>query len=782
MKPEIPDPGLRALALFERLSDRPSDTVYRSRLLAKQGPEVIARLEALERGAARGTKAMPTQLPGAVAASDMPPPEQVGVYRLTDPLGSGGMGQVWKAERSDGLFDQVVAIKLLHSHLVRLAGGRFSEERRLLAKLEHPGIARLIDGGVLESGTPYLVMEFVAGRPIDEAAQGLTERAKVELLLQAAQAVQFAHENLIVHADLKPSNLMVDSAGRLRLLDFGIARLVTEDAGQELLPMTHDYASPARLAGAAPIVADDVFALGVVLDGLIGQTRDMDLASVVARARAPDAVDRYGSVAALISELERWRNGFPVLAQPDNLAYRARRFIGRHRLGVVLATLAVLALTATSVVATVSSVAASRSYARAERARIEAETRFLEVRDLSRFMLFDLYDDLADSPGTVASRARLAQTAGRYLEHLQRVPDAPIDLREDIIRGWRRLAAVQGLSGVASLGDPEAAGRALDRAEAEIKRVLAEDPNNISALEELGWVEAGRWTLHSDNPDSAKLASHARELFAAVLKRDPARDSARLGTITMLKSQGYDLIWADKPADAIPVLRSALTQLRAHSFKGALGRDAQILEVGILGRLGDATYYAGDKPGALPFYREQEALALAALARKQSIIWTRQFGEAEFNLSGTLAEMPGHLSEALAYARRGTQAIEAALAFGPDANLEKQLLVLYAQESLVLVDMGRAKEAVTVSQRNINLREARLRRSPKDPQRNRDVAVGLPNHALILNAAGMKAQACASAQRAVAVWKSIELRGDLGSRDAKNDVPEARAAAFKYCG
>ena len=96
--------------------------------------------------------------------------------------------------------------------------------------------------------------------------------------------------------------------------------------------------------------------------------------------------------------------------------------------------------------------------------------------------------------------------------------------------------------------------------------------------------------------------------------------------------------------------------------------------------------------------------------------------------------------------------------------------------------MGRAKEAVTVSQRNINLREARLYRWPKDPQRNRDVAVGLPNHALILNAAGMKAQACASAQRAVAVWKSIELRGDLGSRDAKNDVPEARAAAFKHCG
>ena len=167
MNPKSSDVDRRALALLERLTDRPSDPAYRARLLARQSSEVIARLEGWELSASRAARAMPTELPGAAGPSDLPPPEQVGPFRLTDPLGQGGMGQVWKAERNDGLFDQVVAVKLLHSHLVRLAGGRFAEERRLLAKLEHPGIARLIDGGVLETGAPYLVMEYVDGRPIE---------------------------------------------------------------------------------------------------------------------------------------------------------------------------------------------------------------------------------------------------------------------------------------------------------------------------------------------------------------------------------------------------------------------------------------------------------------------------------------------------------------------------------------------------------------------------------------------------------------------------------------
>ena len=763
------------MALFERLSDRPGDTGYRLRLTARQPAEVMAKLEALERGARRATRAMPTQFPGSGTEGDFPAPDQVGPFRLTDPLGEGGMGKVWKGQRNDGLFDQTVAVKLLHGHLVRLAGSRFAEERRLLAKLEHPGIARLIDGGVLDNGTPYLVMEYVAGRAIDEVAEGLTERARVELVLQGARAVQFAHEHLIVHADLKPSNLMVDSDGRVRLLDFGIGRLLGEEHGGEALPMTTDFASPARLAGAAPVVADDVFALGEVLARLIRETKDGDLTAVITKARHPDPANRYGSVASLIAELERWRTGFPVQAQPDSVTYRARRFIGRHRVGVALSTAAALVLTATAVVATTN-------YVRAERERREAETRFLEVRDLSRFMLFDLYDDLADSPGTVGSRARLAQTAGRYLERLQRVPDAPTDLRVDIIKGWRRLAAVEGLTGNASLGDPKAALKALDNAEAEVKIVLAKDPKNASALEELGWIETGRWTLQPAKGTGTELNTHAADLFAQSLRLDPRREGARLGIITLLKNKAYDLIWADKPAQALPLLNDALRQLRDRPVGPALAREAASLEVSLLGRLGDATYYAGDKSGSLTWYLEQEAFAQAQLAKKRSPVWIAHLAYAEFNVSSTLQDIPGRSGEALDHAQAGVRAIEAALSFGDDANLEEHLLVLKGQESLVLADLGRMDEAVLASERSIALRESRLAQVPKDAQRSRELAVALPNHAVILEKSRRNKEACAAANRAVALWQGIQARGELGARDAKVDVPDAKARATQYCG
>ncbi|MCW5760605.1 MAG: serine/threonine protein kinase, partial [Phenylobacterium sp.] len=214
------------MALFERLSERPGDTRYRSRLLARFDPAVVARVEALERTSRSASRVMPTEGPEPLGPSG-PPPEQVGVFRLVERIGEGGMGQVWRGQRADGLFDQTVAVKLVWSHLAPLAAGRFAEERRILARLEHPNIARLIDGGVLpDGGAPYLVMEYVAGRPIDEAAPGRPLREVVALFVQAAQAVQFAHGCLIVHADLKPSNILVDGEGRVRLLDFGIARLL----------------------------------------------------------------------------------------------------------------------------------------------------------------------------------------------------------------------------------------------------------------------------------------------------------------------------------------------------------------------------------------------------------------------------------------------------------------------------------------------------------------------------------------------------------------------------
>jgi tetratricopeptide (TPR) repeat protein len=500
-----------------------------------------------------------------------------------------------------------------------------------------------------------------------------------------------------------------------------------------------------------------------------------DLDAVAFCATAEDPARRYPDLAALIADVRAYIGHFPVTARHrSGRAYRAAKFLRRHRVGAIV-TSAILVLLATA------TIVSTALYFRAERARVEAERRFLEVRDLSRFMLFDLYDDLADSPGTVTSRARLAQMARLYLERLQQVPNPPVDLKLDIARGWRRLAAVEGLSGVSSLGHSDRATDALDRAEAVTRSILAEQPEEPGALEEMGWILAGRWTLTAQSEAGRRVNFAAAGWFHRALVAQPGRPGAELGLLTAQKNRGFDLGEMDRSRDAIPVLRQALAGLRSHRFEGRLAREARALEVNILGRLGDAVYYAGDVPGALPYYREQDAIARAERARRPSVVWTDKLGEAKFNISGTLQDIPGHLPEALAEVRAGVSALEQALAFGMDSNLQKRLLILYSQEALVLDAMGRHDEAAAVSQRSVDLRQQRLASAPRDLQRQRDLAVALPNHAGILAHAGRREAACAASRQAIALWQALRAGGALSARDARTDIPPAEAAVRTHC-
>ncbi|MCZ2156566.1 MAG: serine/threonine protein kinase [Bryobacterales bacterium] len=201
--------------------------------------------------------------------------ERVGNYRLVRKIGSGGMGSVYLAERDDDEFRKQVAIKFIRTGAMReTAVKRFRRERQILARLEHPGIARLLDGGTTSRGTPYFIMEYVEGKPIldycDE--QGMGIRARLELFLKICEAVEYAHERLIVHRDLKASNILVDKTGQPKLLDFGIAKVLAPDeAGQLTLTQTGmrqftpDYASPEQIRGDQVTTATDVYSLGVLL-------------------------------------------------------------------------------------------------------------------------------------------------------------------------------------------------------------------------------------------------------------------------------------------------------------------------------------------------------------------------------------------------------------------------------------------------------------------------------------------------------------------------------------
>jgi serine/threonine-protein kinase len=316
---------------------------------------------------------------------------EIGLYRLLREIGEGGMGTVWLAERSDGMIHRPVALKLPRGSWRRaLLGERMAREREILATLDHPNIARLYDAGMTPEGEPFLALEYVEGRAIDEycEAKALAPRERLTLFLQVAKAVAHAHGRLVVHRDLKPSNILVTAEGQVRLLDFGIAKMleegeareteITERAGRVLTP---DYASPEQILGEPIGIASDVYSLGVVLFELLTRSRPYklergtrreledaileaepakpsevaedpairkllrgDVDTIVLRALAKEKEKRYPTVNALAEDIERYLDGRPVLARRDSAWYRASKFALRNRLGVGAAAAVLLAI------------------------------------------------------------------------------------------------------------------------------------------------------------------------------------------------------------------------------------------------------------------------------------------------------------------------------------------------------------------------------------------------------------------------------------------------------
>jgi eukaryotic-like serine/threonine-protein kinase len=386
-------PAERAAWLDRQAASQPDRAGALRKLLAahatSETADLLARLPAVSQE--------PMVMRDGLAIGD-----RVGPYRLVRALGSGGMAEVWLAERADGAFAREVALKLPHASLLRRdLAARFARERDILARLEHPHIARLYDAGVSAEGLPYLAMEYVDGRTIGDYCDHsrLDLAARLRLFVQVQDAVQYAHARLVIHRDLKPSNVLVTSEGQARLLDFGIAKLLADDrtsretqltqsAGRVLTP---DYASPEQIKGEALTTATDIYSLGVMLYELLCGQRPYrlklasvaqleeaivsadppkpsasigedgarsrgttprklahalagDLDTIVAKALAKAPAQRYDSAAAFAKDLERHLQGLPVLAQPDSLAYRARKFVRRRKLESAVAAAVLIAL------------------------------------------------------------------------------------------------------------------------------------------------------------------------------------------------------------------------------------------------------------------------------------------------------------------------------------------------------------------------------------------------------------------------------------------------------
>ena len=528
-------------------------------------------------------------------------PRRIGDYRIVRELGQGGMGTVFLAERDEPGFRRTVAIKVVRPGMeTGFVLRRFQTERQILASLENPGIARLYDGGTTEDGLPYFVMEYVEGTDLlswcEERKLSVPERLR--LFRRVCDAVRFAHQNLVVHRDLKPSNILVTPAGEPKLLDFGIAKLLSpaesggEETGTLVRLMTPDFASPEQILGRRITTASDVYALGVVLYELLSGRRPYslrerspaeierivcetaperpsaaaprearralrgDLDNVVLKALEKDPARRYATAAELSDDIQRYLDGFPVRALPDRAAYRAAKFMGRHRLAVGAGLAVSLAL--------VGGLAAAVWQARIARSEREVAQRHLaDLRSLLTTVLFEFHDSVRDLPGATPARELVIRRALGYLEKISRLDSTP-DMKRDLAEAYQRISRVQSGVFASHVGNTAAALKSVEKA-VEIRRALVRAfPAN----------QEDRRALARAELDSAQVLLSARQAEKAI--QACGRAEALLGALTASKTVhrddvlelsrsrrylGIALATAGRRDEALRSLRAAIADL-----------------------------------------------------------------------------------------------------------------------------------------------------------------------------------------------------------------------------
>jgi serine/threonine protein kinase/tetratricopeptide (TPR) repeat protein len=458
--------------------------------------------------------------------------QRIGAYTLISPIGRGGMGSVWLAERSDGRFERRVAVKFLNFSVAATGGAeRFKREGRILGQLAHPHIAELIDAGVSANGEPYLVLENVDGAHIDEYCDRhkLDVDARVRLFLDVLEAVAHAHANLIVHRDIKPSNVLVRNDGQVKLLDFGIAKLLADDTNSAAATtltvegsgaLTPLFAAPEQISGGAVTTATDVYALGVLLYLLLcgrhptgpgphspaelvkavletepGHMSDVlqqsgtepgpiaasrtttpdrlrrqlrgDLDTIVGKALKKSPGERYASATAMADDLRRYLEHQPISARPDTVMYRTGKFLQRHKVPVTVIVVMIASLLA--------------GLYEINRERVISQRRFSDVRQLAN-KLYDIDVQVRDLPGSTKTRQLIVDTSLEYLRRLTADVSGDPVLALDVGNAYMRVARVQGVPVGPTLGQKDEAEKSLKLADGFIQSVLSKEPSNRIAM------------------------------------------------------------------------------------------------------------------------------------------------------------------------------------------------------------------------------------------------------------------------------------------------------------
>lgn len=567
-------------------------------------------------------------------SGELPRGTRLGAYEVIATLASGGMGSVYRAERADAQFEKSVAIKLIKrgmdsDEIVR----RFRQERQVLATLEHPGIARLVDGGVSSDGRPYLVMEFVDGVSIDawceEAAPAL--RTRLELFLHICDAVQYAHQRLVVHRDLKPSNILVGDDGQPKLLDFGVAKVLDTagEGGGELTEEraflgTPSFASPEQLRGERVTTSSDVYSLGVVLYQLLAGSRPFDLSrisreeahrvvchqapqrpsqaskgagvaprelrgdldNIVLMALRKEPERRYGSAAELAADLRRFLSGQPVEARPNTLRYRTSKFLSRNRVPVVTTLVLLGGLIA-------GLVTSARLYVEAAEAREDAVGRYEDMRRMAATLIFEVSGQMGPLEGSVRAREAIVTSALFYLDRLAQEGEADPTILHDLARAYLLLGDLQGGALSSNLGRREDARASYAKAEALIAELEARVPGGELAAA----LRAERDYRLADLELLAGESGAAEALLRRALEACPEGAESRAQRLTRsiaLARLGDLHVREGRAAEAVECFEGVVREAELLASRDAEGPEPRRTLAVACNKLSEARFYAGE--------------------------------------------------------------------------------------------------------------------------------------------------------------------------------------------
>jgi serine/threonine protein kinase len=811
--------------------------------------------------------------------------ERIAQYRLAGKLGAGGMGDVYRAVRADDEFEKEVAIKLVRQGMdAGSVEARFRRERQILAGFEHENIARLTDGGTTEDGYPYFVMELVEGKPIDEYcdAAKLGTAARIDLFRGVCSAVEYAHQRLVVHRDIKPGNILVTAEGVPKLLDFGIATILSPDTFSldpaftetGVRVMTPQFASPEQIHGKLITTATDVYSLGVVLYRLLtghtpyrlataspyelqqavceadpekpssvvrrgaittqrqpaeaavtggeeaykssadeyrragsqptaerisssrGTTPDKlrrmlsgDLDQIILKALRKEPERRYASAREFSEDLRSYLRGLPVIARRDTLAYRAGKFINRHKFALA-ATTVFLLLGVIGVVVIVR----EAQVARIQEAR--AEQRFNDLRSLANSLLFEIHDSISDLPGSTAARKLLVDRALHYLDSLSQEAGATPGLQRELATAYERVGDVQGNPHYANLGNTAGAiasyGKALhlrlalggdNRASFEDRASLARVYMRLG----LGLEAGGNFAASMD------ILKHAYPIAQALVDERPDDLQARerlAGVCFLIASTLGDM---GELAESIDYYRKSAA-LREAITGGTpeFQKQVQTRLAGVYGYMAGNFREMGDLDTSIALERKaHDILTPLSISDPRSARLRQFLLENEF-FTGFYMAQKGLQTQALVHFRQALEGyLKLSKADAHDVLARRYLGKCYVGIAAALAATGKPAEGIENAHKALRIFDAL---SAADHGDNLFKPVDLAYarstladaYLLLASTAGLNASAKVEDlqqarnwyQQSLETWKAIERRASLGRFDAQQAAEIARRIAM----